>query len=301
MATKNSLQMQAKTLFQKLERAEMLVNSLTGENKRWRETEQELMEKYDLLVGDCLLATSFTCYLGPFTAIFRDDLMKFWFKEIEGRSIPISVDFDALLFLADSAIILEWNIQGLPVDKFSSENGVLVENATKWPIFIDPETQAYNWLRNKEKSLKITEFSSPELSKILEVAIFSGTSVLIQNIGEDFPTILMPILNKLIVRQGGTEMIEFNDKLIDYNQSFRLFFSSRIGNPHFLPEISTKTKIINFSVKEEGLEEQLLGILIGKEKPSLEEQKINLVVNISKHKRTLKDLEVEILRYLFYR
>lgn len=297
MTTKNNLQMQAEALFRKLERAEMLVKSLTGENKRWKDTEQELMEKYELLVGDCLLATSFNCYLGPFTAIFRDDLMKIWFKEIEGRSIPISADFDAILFLADSAKILEWNIQGLPVDKFSSENGVLVENATKWPIFIDPETQAYNWLRNKEgESMKISEFSSPDLAKILETAVFSGSSILIQNIGEDFPTILMPILNKLIVRQGGTEMIEFNDKLIDYNKNFRLFFSTRIGNPHFLPEISTKTKIINFSVKEEGLEEQLLGILIGKEKPSLEEQKINLVVNISKHKKTLKDLENEILR-----
>lgn len=46
-----------------------------------------------------------------------------------------------------------------------------------------------------------------------------------------------------------------------------------------------------------GLEAQLLGIVVRKERPELEEQKDRLVVNIAEGKKKLADLEDEILRY----
>ena len=45
-----------------------------------------------------------------------------------------------------------------------------------------------------------------------------------------------------------------------------------------------------------GLEAQLLGIVVRKERPELEEQKDRLVVNIADGKKKLADLEDEILR-----
>jgi dynein heavy chain, axonemal len=47
-----------------------------------------------------------------------------------------------------------------------------------------------------------------------------------------------------------------------------------------------------------GLEAQLLGIVVRKEKPVLEEQKDSLVMNIATGKRMLLDLEDELLRLL---
>lgn len=44
-----------------------------------------------------------------------------------------------------------------------------------------------------------------------------------------------------------------------------------------------------------GLEAQLLGIVVRKEKPQLEEQKDKLVLTIAAGKRTLKQLEDKIL------
>jgi len=38
-------------------------------------------------------------------------------------------------------------------------------------------------------------------------------------------------------------------------------------NPHYTPEISTKVTVVNFTVKESGLEEQCLGIIIQSELP----------------------------------
>ena len=48
-----------------------------------------------------------------------------------------------------------------------------------------------------------------------------------------------------------------------------------------------------------GLEAQLLGIVVRKERPELEEQKDALVINIAANKKKLEELEDEILRYSF--
>jgi len=46
--------------------------------------------------------------------------------------------------------------------------------------------------------------------------------------------------------------------------------STKLRNPHYLPEVSTKVTILNFMITKEGLADQLLGILVAKEEPELE-------------------------------
>ena len=91
-------------------------------------------------------------------------------------------------------------------------------------------------------------------------------------------------------------MIRLGDKELDYNPDFKFYITTKLGNPHYTPEISTKTTITNFAVKEVGLEAQLLGIVVRKERPELEEQKDSLVMNIAAGKKKLAELEDEILR-----
>ena len=45
--------------------------------------------------------------------------------------------------------------------------------------------------------------------------------------------------------------------------------------------MSTKTTVVNFSVKQLGLEAQLLGIVVQREQPSLEEQSSELTVKVT--------------------
>jgi len=59
---------------------------------------------------------------------------------------------------------------------------------------------------------------------------------------------------------------------MDYDPNFRLYMTSRLGNPHFSPELAAKTTIIDFTVTQDGLEQQLLGRLISKEQKYLEDQ-----------------------------
>lgn len=299
MLKKAQLTTEADKLALRLERAQILVKSLIGERQRWIDTEQELMNKFQFLIGDCLLATTFLNYLGPFTSKYRERMLKIWIKQAREHEIPISEDILPTTFISDPATIREWNLQGLPADNFSAENGVLVTSSSKWPILIDPQNQALNWLVNfEDTSLIVTDFTSKEFVKSLEKSMQQGLAVLIQNISEDMPTIMQPILNKSLIRQRGNLMIDFNDKLIDFSPNFRLYFTTRIANPRFAPEIFTHTKVINFSVKEEGLEDQLLGIIVEHERPSLEKQKNELVVDIAANRRTLHVMQNEILRML---
>ena len=56
--------------------------------------------------------------------------------------------------------------------------------------------------------------------------------------------------------------------------------------------------IINFTVTLEGLEDQLLGLVVREERPDLEKQKNNLVISLAADKKQLKELEDKILRLL---
>merc|ERR1711881_720903 len=75
----------------------------------------------------------------------------------------------------------------------------------------------------------------------------------------------------------------------------RFYMTTKLSNPHYTPEIFSK---VNVAVKEQGLEEQLLKLVVRHEKPELEEAKDMLVVSVGEAKKATKELEDRILRLL---
>ena len=55
------------------------------------------------------------------------------------------------------------------------------------------------------------------------------------------------------------------------------FLPVQLSNPHYRPEIAAQCTLINHIVTEDGLEEQLLALVVNKEKPELEEKRTALV------------------------
>mmetsp|Transcript_11736 Transcript_11736/g.8183 ORF Transcript_11736/g.8183 Transcript_11736/m.8183 type:complete len:89 (-) Transcript_11736:2709-2975(-) len=71
-----------------------------------------------------------------------------------------------------------------------------------------------------------------------------------------------------------------------------------MGNPVYPPEVTTKVAVVNFTVKESGLEEQCLGIIVRNEQPTLESSKNTVVEKIAYARKKIRDLEDDILRRL---
>ncbi|KAF5292010.1 hypothetical protein FQA39_LY14127 [Lamprigera yunnana] len=297
---KDELNKKAELLFTKIDRATTLVENLAGEHERWENSVFKLDNEFGFLPGDCLVATAFISYLGPFVSQYRENLVEMWKEEIQVQELPCSNDFSVINFLSDANTVREWNIQGLPSDGFSTENGIIVTRSSRWPLVIDPQAQAQKWIKAMEgqNDLKIIDLGMTNYMRILDQAIQHGKPVILQNILEEMDPSLNPVLNKEIIKQGTITIIRFDEKLINYHKKFKFYITTKLSNPHYPPEISTKTTLVNFAVKEQGLEAQLLGIVVRKERPQLEEQKDKMVSTIAKGKRTLIDLENNLLRLL---
>ena len=55
------------------------------------------------------------------------------------EKIPCSENFSLNGTLGEPVTIREWQIAGLPVDSFSVDNGIIVDNTRRWPLMIDPQ------------------------------------------------------------------------------------------------------------------------------------------------------------------
>lgn len=285
---------------QKLIRAEKLISGLGGEKDRWTEAARQLGIRYTNLTGDVLVSAGTVAYLGAFTVDYRAKCQQQWLVQCSQRVIPGSSDFSLSNTLGDPIKTQAWKIAGLPVDSFSIDNGIIVSNSRRWPLMIDPQGQANKWIKNMEKvnRLSVIKFSDSNYVRTLESALQFGTPVLLENVGTELDAFIEPILLKSTFRQQGVEYMRLGENIIEYSKDFKLYITTRLRNPHYLPEIAVKVCLLNFMITPLGLQDQLLGIVAAKEKPELEEKKNKLIVESAKNKKQLKEIEDKILEVL---
>ncbi|XP_015752501.1 PREDICTED: dynein heavy chain 12, axonemal-like [Acropora digitifera] len=297
---KQQLEFQVELCGKKLERAEKLIGGLGGEKDRWSTAAQSLQDVYDNLTGDVLISSGVIAYLGAFTAGFRKECTQEWTKMCKSKNIPCSDDFSLSKTLGQAIKIRAWNIAGLPTDTFSIDNGVIVDNTRRWPLMIDPQGQANKWIKNSEKDnqLSVIKLTDSDYIRTLENSIQFGNPVLLENVGEELDPSLEPLLLKQTFKQGGVKCLRLGESVIEYSDDFRFYITTKLRNPHYLPELSTKVTLLNFMITPEGLEDQLLGIVVAKERPDLEEERQALIVQSAANKKQLKEIEDKILETL---
>jgi len=142
--------------------------------------------------------------------------------------------------------------------------------------------------RETIKTIKLTE---PSYLKTLENGIRFGNPILLENVEEHLDPSIDPVLQKQIYKKGAQFFLRLGDQDVPYSQDFRFYITSKLANPHYLPEICIKVTIINFTVTPEGLEDQLLVDVVRVERPDLEELKNKLIIQISSDKDMLQELE----------
>lgn len=180
-----------------LERAEKLVVGLADESKRWDAAIETLNEDQRNMLGNTVLAAGYLAYVGCFTQDYRMRLLRHWTRFLRTNNLLFSPDWTLQRILGDSLKIRMWNIQGLPADDLSIDNGIITTYPdSRWPLIIDPQTQGNRWIKNKEKdnSLKVIKLSTPKFLVTVETSIKMGFSVLLENIGETLDPSLEPVL-----------------------------------------------------------------------------------------------------------
>jgi dynein heavy chain, axonemal len=288
---------QAELTKARLVRAEKLTNALGDEGVRWSHTAEEIAKAIELLIGDVLAAAATISYQGAFTAPYRQDLNAKWISRCKEKGIPIGELATLRSTLGSPVEIREWNILGLPTDDLSVDNGIMVKCGYRWPLMIDPQCQAALWVKNMEakNGLRVLKLTDNNFLRMLESSIRVGNPVLLEDVGEVLDPSLEPLLTKAISNVGGRTILRLGDSDIDFDPKFKFYITTKLTNPHYLPDVCIKVTVINFTVTMKGLEDQLLGDVVRTERPDLEEQKDNLVLSISADKKQLTELESKIL------
>ena len=306
MNKKRRIEEGALALQKKMNQASALINGLAGERTRWTEDAANFSDQKKRLVGDCAIGCAFVSYSGPFNQQFREYLINDKFTaDCEARNVPVTRKLDVVSFLVDIGTIGDWNIQGLPTDSLSTQNGILVTKSTRYPLLIDPQGQALSWIKSKEinnlpswNGQNMVSISDPKLKDKLEFCMADGKSLIIVGVEDEIDPILDPVMEKQIIRKGNKLFINVSDKLMDFDAKFIMYFITRLPNPSFSPELQAKTTLIDFTVTQKGLEEQLLGKVIGKEQKALEEQLNQVLEEVNANTKSLMQLDASLLERL---
>ena len=277
----NAIEAKAKKTRDKADLATRLVGGLGDENVRWAKTIDQLKERGNLLVGDTLLGAAFVSYIGPFSKEFREKIVnEEWIPAVNQLGIPMTKGLDVVMgILTNDANVASWNNDGLPSDRVSTENGALVTNCSRWPLMIDPQLQGIRWIRTKEekRGLKVIQVGGKHWLQTLQTCIEEGLPCLIESLPESIEPILENVLGRVTNKKGGKLFVRLGANDVEYNAKFKLFLQTKLGNPHYKPEVNAQTTLINFTVTETGLEDQLLAVVVNQERPELEEKRVTLI------------------------
>jgi hypothetical protein len=141
--------------------------------------------------------------------------------------------------LGDPVEIRDWYMAGLPSDTISTESGIIVLKSSRWPLIIDPQMQANNWLKkmfgiktgqipstptdrrsaarardemdgifvviqaSKGVALPVANTKSKDTQKVLEAAIMHGKTVLFEDVDAALDPSLDNLFSKSIYVEDG--------------------------------------------------------------------------------------------------
>lgn len=285
---------------EKITRANSLTEAFKTEEVRWTESLERNRETLKVVTSSTILAASILSYFGVLPTKYREELMKDYLVPIiKKKNISLNNNFDFLTFISNSRELQDWIMDELPNDNTSKENAVIIKYGCNFPLIIDPQDQAYNWIismakkammgnnvlsintANLKKKPKKLVVITPEINayhKTIKLNMDSNI-ILLNNIGENIDIEIEELLK--------------NTKRDITKHTFYLM--TKIPNPHYLPKVSGRVNIINFLVNERGLEEQVLSLIIKFEKEEMDERINKNIKSIYDANLKLEESEKQIL------
>ncbi|CUG51588.1 dynein heavy chain, putative [Bodo saltans] len=302
VATSASIEAKAEKTKMKMQLAERLVGGLADEKIRWSNTIDVLRNKHKLLVGDVLLAAAFVSYIGPFDRNFRDRIVKNdWMVRIKEKEIVHTAGLNIVMdVLTTEAEVASWQNEGLPSDAVSTQNGATMLNCSRWPLMIDPQLQGIRWIRSREErnGLVVLQPGQKGWLEKLAKCIEGGSPCVLEGCGDTLDPVLDNVLGRVTFRRGTRQLMRLGSHDVEVNPSFRFFLQTKLSNPVYTPEVNAQTTVINFTVTEVGLEDQLLAVVVNQERRDLEDTRVALLRQMNTMTIELQECEDGLLMEL---
>jgi len=244
-----------------------------------------------------LLAAGFVTYLAKAPEDIRAQLITQW-QDLSGVQ-----NFSFKRVMSSESELLLWKSMGLPSDDLSQENGLVITSLTdRVPLIIDPASAAVDWLRgtlgkDRNRPLEVISHHDKRFANQLELSVRFGKTLIILEV-DGLEPMLYPLCRRDLCHQGPRYVVGVGDKIVDYNENFRLFLVTRNPEPNIPPDAASIVTVVNFTVTRSGLEGQLLGLAIQHEQPELEKAKGEMLKREEDFKVQLAGLEKDLLQAL---
>merc|ERR1712127_668344 len=106
---------------------------------------------------------------------------------------------------------------------------------------------------------------------------------------------LEPLLGKQIEKKGKNMFIKLGDDNVEYDPAFKFYVTTKLSRPHFAPEVCVKVTMLNFMVTVEGLQDQMLNLVVTHEDAKNMERRNQITIQTAENERKKAELEDMIL------
>ena len=275
----------------RVQRGQQLVDTFAAERVWWQEALEQKEAGLACLLGDILLVSTMVSYLPSLPHSAREASLTSFQTTLEGCDIQFSSPEARFSLFLSEIQMKTWNQNGLPDSGFYLTNGLILTISPRWPLLIDPEQQAVAWLRCQEPGLTSIEANAPDLVARVAACVEKGTVCLVFNVEEQVDSLLDAVLQKKTYSAEGKTCVKIGEDTVVYNPSFRLYLTSKRQRIVFPSRLQSYLTLVNFAPVPAGLEDHLLRIVVGKERPELRQKtEANIMI--------IKLLRINIIIYI---
>ncbi|CAN3358695.1 dynein heavy chain, cytoplasmic [Diutina catenulata] len=290
-----SIKHQMARVQEKVDRSNMLIESLTTERERWKEAINQFSTQRQKLVGDSVLSAAFSVYAAAWDEREREH----WMRAIQDKLRGSTISFDTLRSRSTS----QWHPTGfskleeldLNGDPLILDNLATIMNSTDPVVVLDPEGTFKDVIPLVYPKAIHTSFLSAGFVTHLENALRFG-GVLIVADGEIYDPIINSVVRGDLYRTGGRPMVRIGENVVDFSEGFRLIIHTSDGELQIPSFVTSRSVVVNFSITAGSLESKVLDMVLAHINPDVHHQRGDLAEMRGKLTWQLSRLENELLQ-----
>ena len=280
---------------EKIERARNLVAMLRAGQEEWVNASAGLHEAIARTPMRSAAVSALLTYSGPMNTSARKE-----FSMALAEAMDQLTESDSLW----APVISEeqhrhWLLCGLTADHRAAENGAIMLEEERCAYLIDPQRQGSAFFlrfgREREEGVEAVAATSPQLGKVLLQCLQMGKWLLVESCTSLLPRVLLPLLRRQFIRRGNTTLVVIGDTPVVISDRFRLTLASSEPVSVLGMKLSSRLAVVDWTTTMESLEEQLIATIIAHENRQLEEQHVEFLTRSIADRRTILNLEVEVL------